>query len=66
MYSMSCPKCGKKIKLITFGNAWIGMCNSEIVYNSCRLPRDIEARVKNYAIKGVRSDSPSPSPTPIS
>jgi hypothetical protein len=66
MPSMSCPKCGKRIKLISFGNAWIGLCDAEIVYNSCELPLDVEPYASRSVNKGVRSDSPSPSPIPQS
>jgi hypothetical protein len=66
MHLMSCPKCGKKIKLTSSGFAWIGICNAEIVYNSCELPDDARISVANHVNKGVRSDSPSPSPKPQS
>ncbi len=42
MHTMKCPKCRKKIRLISFGNAWIGMCNFEIVYHKYELPPEKE------------------------
>ena len=40
MHKMRCPTCGKEIELISFGGAWVGMCNFEIVYDSYKLPED--------------------------
>ncbi len=66
LLSASCPKCGKEIRLVRFGNAWIGMCGAEIVYNSPELPPHCNPYSATYVNKGVRSDSPSPSPKPQS
>ncbi|HOS05409.1 MAG TPA: hypothetical protein PK966_04990 [Syntrophorhabdaceae bacterium] len=36
--TITCPKCGKTVKLISFGYGWVGVCCNSVVYNSDKLP----------------------------
>gem|GEM_PF-1375920 len=38
--TVTCPKCGKTVKLISFGYGWVGICCNSVVYNSDKLPEE--------------------------
>jgi len=42
MHTIKCPFCGGEVKLVSYGDGWIGLCCDKIVYNSSRLPQEGE------------------------
>ena len=38
MDTIKCAFCGNKVKLIRFGDGWVGECCDRIAYNSRKLP----------------------------
>jgi hypothetical protein len=53
MYTIKCPDCGKEVKLISFGFAWVGVCSHGIIYNDRTLPDEYEERIED-GIFGLR------------
>ena len=47
MNEFVCPYCDKRINLIRFASAWIGVCCRGIVYNSPNLPQNVLQELKN-------------------
>jgi hypothetical protein len=39
-----CVFCGKEVKLIRFGDGWVGQCCDKIIYNNKELPEDDRCR----------------------
>ncbi|MBP1747573.1 MAG: hypothetical protein H6Q52_112 [Deltaproteobacteria bacterium] len=35
---VKCPICGKEVRVIPFGSAFIGVCCSKIIYRGYKLP----------------------------
>jgi hypothetical protein len=40
-----CPCCGKRVKLIEFGNGYMAICCDRVIYNECELPTDDKEHV---------------------
>jgi hypothetical protein len=38
MDMIHCAFCGKEVKLVHFGNGWVGICCNKIAYNNIELP----------------------------
>ncbi|MCX5810214.1 MAG: hypothetical protein NTX36_12735 [Proteobacteria bacterium] len=36
--TITCPHCSKSVKLVRYGNGWVGTCCDRVVYNSQTLP----------------------------
>jgi hypothetical protein len=57
MYTIKCPDCGKKVKLIPFGFAWVGACWHGIIYNSRKLPDEYEERDEGRMFRPGKAES---------
>jgi hypothetical protein len=40
--TIKCPNCHNKVKLLTFGEGWVGVCCNQLVYNQRNLPVEQE------------------------
>jgi len=36
--TIACPHCHNKVKLLSFGGGWVGVCCKQLVYNQRNLP----------------------------